>query len=192
MRKKRIEANEEVMAKYAKDFVPCYVAIGSNLGDSIEFLHKAIIAIGSHSDIKTLISSRFYQSKPHGPKNQPDYHNAAVYFETTLDAEKLLDVLQQIENANARVRKGVERWGARTLDLDLLFYGDQTFNTKRLIVPHPQICERVFVLYPLRDLVEGFERRASDLKINETTTLQDCIDKLAEAEKNSIKDLGYV
>ena len=192
MPKKRIEANVEVMAKYAKDFVPCYVAIGSNLGNSIEFLHKAIIAIDSHSDIKSLTKSRFYQSKPHGPQNQPDYLNAAVYFETTLGAEKLLDVLQQIENDNARVRQGVERWGARTLDLDLLFYGDQILNTKRLTVPHPQICERVFVLYPLRDLVEGFEQDSSSLKINKTTTLQDCIDKLAEAEINSIKDLGYV
>ena len=180
------------MAKPEKGFVSCFVALGSNLGDSVEYLHKAVRAFESHSDIRSLAHSHVYQSKPHGPQNQPDYLNAAVYFETTLGAENLLDVLQQIENDNARVRQGVERWGARTLDLDLLFYGNQQINSRRLTVPHPRICERVFVLYPLRDLVEGFEQKTSDLKINQSTSLQDCIDKLAEAEKNSIKDLGYV
>ena len=114
MRKRKIEANEEVMAESVKGFVPCYVALGSNLGDSIELLRNATIAIGSHSCIKSLTRSHVYLSRPHGPQNQPDYLNSAVYFETALGAEKLLDVLQEIENDNARVRIGVERWSART------------------------------------------------------------------------------
>jgi 2-amino-4-hydroxy-6-hydroxymethyldihydropteridine diphosphokinase len=180
------------MADSVEDNIACYVALGSNLGDTQAYLRKAIKAIESQPEISALRCSSLYQSKPHGPQGQPDYLNAAVYFETTLSAEDLLNVLQQIENENARVRQGVERWGARTLDLDLLFYGNQQINTKRLTVPHPRICERVFVLYPLRDLVEGFEQQTNGLMVNQTTSLQDCIDKLADAEKNSIKDLGYV
>lgn len=180
------------MVESVEDNIACYVALGSNLGDTQAYLHKAIKAIEYQPEISALRCSSFYQSKPHGPQNQPDYLNAAVYFETTLSAEGLLNILQQIENENARVRQGVERWGARTLDLDLLFYGNQQINTKRLTVPHPRICERVFVLYPLRDLVEGFEQQTNGLMVNQTTSLQDCIDKLADAEKNSIKDLGYV
>ncbi len=175
-----------------KDTVPCYVALGSNLGDSQAYLQKVISAMNSHPHIHSLDISHFYQSKPHGPQDQSDYINAAVYFMTSLGAEELLDVLQQIENDHDRVRENVERWGARTLDLDLLFYGDQTIETPRLTVPHPRICERAFVLYPLRDLVDGLDESDKDLKINKTTTLQNCIDKLPEAEINNIKDLGYV
>ena len=179
------------MAKSATDVVFCYVALGSNIGESVAYLHKAIKAIESHPLTINLQTSNLYQSKPHGPQDQPDYINAAVSFYTSLEPEELLNFLQQIENDNARVRKGVQRWGARTLDLDLLFYGEQTINTCRLTVPHPRICERVFVLYPLRDLLKDAEESLQDLKINQSTTLQDCIDDIPEAEINNIKDIGY-
>lgn len=149
-------------------------------------------ALANHSDIDFLNTSLFYQSKPHGPQDQPDYINAAVEFKTALKPEALLDVLQKIENKNGRVREGVERWGARTLDLDLLFYGDETINTKRLTVPHPRICERAFVLYPLRDLiVEQAIENQRDLKISDKSTLNNCIAKLSKKDKSEIKEYSH-
>lgn len=155
--------------------VVCYVALGSNLGDSNAYLDKAVLALQKHKAISGLISSRYYKSKPHGPQDQPDYFNAVVKFNTRLKPEKLLDLLQDIENKNKRVRKGVVRWGARTLDLDLLFYGNERINTKRLTVPHPRICERAFVLLPLNELASG-------LKVTKTTTINDCIDTLTKKD----------
>lgn len=179
------------MAKSAAETEFCYVALGSNLGNSVAYMHKAIEAIESHPLTSYLKTSNLYQSKPHGPQDQPDYINAAVSFNTSLEAEELLNFLQKIENDNARVRQGVPRWGARTLDLDLLFYGEQIINTRRLTVPHPRICERVFVLYPLRDLLKDAKGSLQDLKINNSTTLQDCIEELPAAEINNIKDIGH-
>ncbi len=166
--------------------VVCYVALGSNLGDSVAYIMDGLQALADHPELDYLNISHFYQSKPHGPQNQPDYINAAVEFKTTLKSEALLDELQQIENENGRLRDGVERWGARTLDLDLLFYGDETINTKRLTVPHPRICERAFVLYPLRDLMK--EQDKKNLKITEKTSLNDCIAKLSVEAKSDIKE----
>lgn len=86
-----------------------------------------------------------------GPQDQPDYLNAVVKFQTDLDPLALLDVLQDIETHHGRVRSG-ERWGPRTLDLDLLLYADQVIDTPRLTVPHPGIADRSFVLLPLAEL----------------------------------------
>ncbi len=168
------------------DTVFCYVALGSNLGDSRKHIMDGIHALVNHPDIYTLNISLFYQSKPHGPQDQSDYINAAVNFETPLEAEALLDELQKIENDNGRNRENVERWGARTLDLDLLLYGDAVIDTKRLTVPHPRICERAFVLYPLRDLIKTDNK--DDLKITKKTTLNECIANLSEKAKNDIKE----
>jgi len=180
--------------------VLCYVALGSNLSDDHDNPDKHIMNglhdLANHSDIDFLNTSLFYQSKPHGPQDQPDYINAAVEFKTTLKPEVLLDELQKIENENGRVREGVERWGARTLDLDLLFYGDEIINTKRLTVPHPRICERAFVLYPLRDLLsatttEQATQDQKDLKISDKSTLNDCIAQLSEKDKSEIKEYSH-
>ncbi len=176
--------------------VVCYVALGSNLGDSASHIMDGLQALANHSDIDFLNTSLFYQSKPHGPQDQPDYINAAVEFKTRLNPEALLDELQKIENENGRVREGVERWGARTLDLDLLFYGDETIKTKRLTVPHPRICERVFVLYPLRDLLsatttEQAIENPKGLKISDKSTLNDCIANLSEEDKSEIKEYSH-
>ncbi len=171
-----------------KSRVLCYVALGSNMGDSYAYLQQAIKDLESHQKINDLRVSHFYQSKPHGPQDQPDYLNAAVVFNTDITPEALLDLLQKIESDNDRVRQGVVRWGARTLDLDLLFYADQTIDTKRLIVPHPRICERAFVLFPLRDLLGA--KATSSLKINPTTSILDCIDALPKVELDNIKKLN--
>jgi len=164
--------------------VVCYVALGSNLGDSQAYLQKAFDALVSNPKISSLKLSPIYISKPHGPQDQPDYFNAVLKFETKLPADRLLNLLQSIENDNKRIREGVVRWGARTLDLDLLFYGDEKIKTTRLTVPHPRICERAFVLLPLRDLLAEL---TTDLKINPETTIKDCIDKLSTASLNDIQ-----
>jgi len=165
-----------------KIFTNCYVALGSNLGDSRAYLDKAVHALQQHPSLENVQTSRYYQSKPHGPQDQPDYINAAVSFDTDLPAEALLDELQKIENDNQRLRQGVARWGARTLDLDLLFYGDELINTKRLSVPHPRICERAFVLLPLRDL-------GADLKSLNRMTIKECIEALPTSELKNIKEI---
>jgi 2-amino-4-hydroxy-6-hydroxymethyldihydropteridine diphosphokinase len=85
-----------------------------------------------------------------GPQDQPEYINAVASLETNLQAEALLDALQAIEQAQGRVRD--ERWGPRTLDLDILLYGDEVIDSDRLTIPHPGLSEREFVLYPLYEL----------------------------------------
>ena len=168
----------------------CYVALGSNLGDSLSYLDKAVVALRKHPLIKNLQVSRYYLSKPHGPQDQPDYYNAAVAFDTTLEAESLLDVLQKIENDHQRVRQGVVRWGARTLDLDLLFYGDEVIETKRLTVPHPRICERAFVLLPLKDLHAENKKTGAkkiDAKKIDAMTVSQCIEALPASELSNIQ-----
>lgn len=132
-------------------WVQCYIGLGSNLGDSSGTLGAAVTALNSSCDIRNLVLSSYYQSKPHGPQDQPDYINAVAGFETQLAAEPLLDLLQSIETLYGRVRTG-ERWTARTLDLDILLYSDQQIDTDRLQVPHPWMKQREFVLYPLYEL----------------------------------------
>ena len=173
--------------------ITCYVALGSNLdgdqSDPAGNIMSGLQALANHSDIDFKNTSLLYQSKPYGPQDQPDYINAAIEFETTLKPEALLDELQKIENENGRVREGVERWGARTLDLDLLFYGDEVIDTRRLTVPHPRICERAFVLYPLRDLIKDQDK--DDLKITQKTTLNNCIANLSKKAKSDIKEYQH-
>lgn len=159
--------------------------MGGNLGDSKAYLTNALEALRSSKEIDSLRVSPFYRSKPHGPQDQPDYLNAVVAFETVLGAEQLLNLLQKIETDNQRVRDGVVRWGARTLDLDLLFYGDEKINTHRLTVPHPRICERPFVLFPLADLLGA---AVQHLKINHDVAIKDCIDRLTlEDRRDTIR-----
>lgn len=130
----------------------CYIGLGSNLGESKDTLSSALHALNRRDDIRNMTVSSLYQSKPHGPQDQPDYINAVANFETQLDAEPLLDVLQSIETQYGRVRTG-KRWVARTLDLDILLFAEQEINTDRLQVPHPWMKSREFVLYPLFELV---------------------------------------
>ncbi|WP_455380060.1 2-amino-4-hydroxy-6-hydroxymethyldihydropteridine diphosphokinase, partial [Acidihalobacter prosperus] len=95
--------------------------------------------------------SRLYINPPMGPRDQPDYVNAVALIQTALPPLKLLEELQLVEAQQGRVRDGV-RWGPRTLDLDLLLYGDKIIRDSRLIVPHPGMHERNFVLYPLAEI----------------------------------------
>lgn len=127
------------------------VALGSNLQSPAQQLHRAVLAIGALEQCRLGACSRVYRNPALGPGDQPDYLNAALLLHTRLEPLALLDALQEIEQRQGRQR-GV-RWGPRTLDLDLLLYGDRVVDLPRLQVPHPRLAERPFVLSPLADLL---------------------------------------
>lgn len=129
----------------------CYIGIGSNLGDPVAQAKQAIAALKDISDSRLMSVSSLYASKPMGPSYQPDYVNAVAMLETSLEPLALLDALQHIEQTQGRVRKA-ERWGPRTLDLDILLISDLTIEQPRLTVPHYGMREREFVLYPLLEI----------------------------------------
>ena len=131
--------------------VRALIGLGGNLGEVRERLDAAIAALGALPGVAVVARSRFYRTAPWGPVAQPDFINAAIAVETSLPALDLLDALLATERAFGRVRDG-ERWGPRTLDLDLLAYGDDVIDDERLNVPHPRIAERAFVLMPLADI----------------------------------------
>lgn len=124
-----------------------YLGLGSNLASPVEQIKSARTAIIAVPGIKELAFSSLYRSLPMGPQDQPDYVNAVMAINTELSVLELLHSLQAIENAHGRCRAG-QRWGARTLDLDILMYGDQCIDLPELAVPHPGIAARSFVLYP--------------------------------------------
>jgi 2-amino-4-hydroxy-6-hydroxymethyldihydropteridine diphosphokinase len=141
-----------------------YLGLGANLEAPQQQLEQAINALMAVPECYVAGVSSFYASKPMGPQDQPDYVNAVAAVDTTLPAEALLDALQQIELEQGRQRKD-ERWGPRTLDLDILLYGDQQIATERLTVPHYGLQQREFVVYPLLEL-------APDLHIPAVGSLQ--------------------
>jgi 2-amino-4-hydroxy-6-hydroxymethyldihydropteridine diphosphokinase len=130
--------------------IKVYIGLGSNLDDPQSQLKKAIIAMEMVPLTSVVKTSSFYRSKPVGPQDQPDYVNAVVELDTELSASVLLDYLQAIENDQGRERK--VNWGARTLDLDILLFGDEIINDDRLHIPHVEMQNRGFVLLPLNEI----------------------------------------
>ena len=130
----------------------CYIGLGSNLQNPQQQLNTAKIAIGQIPSTKILQCSSIYQSEAItlDGKVQPDYLNAVIQIETGLMPEVLLDELQAIENQQGRARE--KRWGERTIDLDILLFGNQQIKTERLTIPHCEMKNRNFVLYPLSQL----------------------------------------
>lgn len=152
-----------------------YIGLGSNLGDSRQILTEAVQKLATLGAVST---SKLYQSPPMGPQDQPHYFNAVARLETDLTALALLDQLQQFEQDAGRVR--LRRWGERTLDLDLLLYGDEQIQHERLTVPHVGILERDFVVIPLLDLdpnlhIQG--HRLDRLDLLQHTTLSEVADQ---------------
>jgi 2-amino-4-hydroxy-6-hydroxymethyldihydropteridine diphosphokinase len=133
------------------DWVSVYIGLGSNLANPAEQIKSARNAITQIAEVQELAFSSLYHSAPMGPQDQPDYVNAVMCIATGLPPIDLLRCMQRIENEHGRVRKA-ERWGARTLDLDMLVYGDRIVELPDLIVPHPGLAERAFVLYPLSEI----------------------------------------
>jgi 2-amino-4-hydroxy-6-hydroxymethyldihydropteridine diphosphokinase len=129
---------------------PAYIALGSNLGRPQSQLRKAVSALEMLPNTELVRHSSIYRSTAVGPGSQADYLNAVVLLDTTLSPQALLAAMQQIEQQQGRIRD--VRWGPRTLDLDLLLYGNQTITGLTLTVPHPRMEQRDFVLYPLREI----------------------------------------
>jgi 2-amino-4-hydroxy-6-hydroxymethyldihydropteridine diphosphokinase len=133
-----------------------YIGLGANLEAPVEQLKNAVKALDTLKQCALITVSQFYSSKPMGPQDQPDYVNAVALLNTELTPEALLDELQRIELEQGRQRKD-ERWGPRTLDLDILLFGEQTIATERLTVPHYGLCEREFVVYPLLEIAPDLQ-----------------------------------
>lgn len=130
--------------------VQVYIGLGSNLENPEQQIVSALKNISEIKTSRLIKNSGLFKSPPMGPQDQADYLNAAALLETELTAELLLDQLQDIENDHGRVRS--RHWGERTLDLDILLYGDEMIHTERLTVPHAGLAQREFVLYPLQRL----------------------------------------
>jgi 2-amino-4-hydroxy-6-hydroxymethyldihydropteridine diphosphokinase len=126
-----------------------YLGLGSNLGDRLENLRRASALLGARDGVRLIRSSRIYETDPVGPP-QPDYLNVVVEAETTLPPRGLLDACLAVEGEMGRVRG--ERWGPRAIDIDVLTYGGEHLDEPGLVVPHPRMHERAFVLAPLLEL----------------------------------------
>lgn len=150
-----------------------YIALGSNQASPLEQVASALNAIAAIPQSRVVATSSFYRTPPLGPQDQPDYLNAAVALETELSPEALLDHTQRIELEQGRVRKA-ERWGPRTLDLDIMLFGDITLSTPRLTVPHYDMKNRAFMLVPLVEI-------APDCTFPDGQRVADVLEKLSRA-----------
>ena len=131
-----------------------YVGLGANLGPREITLLRAIGLLGSEPGVEVLEVSRLRETDPVGNVDQPEFLNGAVAVETSLSPRELLDALLRVERELGRVRDGTQ-WGPRTIDLDLLVYGDEVVDEPELRVPHPRLHERRFALEPLAELEPG-------------------------------------
>ncbi|MEM8541466.1 MAG: 2-amino-4-hydroxy-6-hydroxymethyldihydropteridine diphosphokinase [Pseudomonadota bacterium] len=131
-------------------FTSSLIGLGGNVGDVVASMQRAINAIEIRRDCRVVAISRIYRTPPWGITEQDWFYNACAEVETSLEAEALLDLLLTIELAQGRVRD--QRWGPRTLDLDIIAYGDAIIETERLSIPHPRMDERAFVVLPLMDI----------------------------------------
>lgn len=146
-----------------------YIGLGSNLNNPKQQIKNALIALNNTQDVKVVALSSLYQSPPIDGSKQPDYLNSVCEVDTHLSALELLYVCQDIETRQHRVR--TKKWGARTIDLDILTYGVQVIASKQLVVPHPDIMNRAFMLVPLAEIEPNF-------KIPVLGHIQALIDKL--------------
>ncbi len=146
------------------------VALGSNLGDREKILESALASLKKCPEISHLRASKFYETKAWGKEDQADFLNGVVLFETSLNPYALLSLLQKIEEEHGRVRK--EKWGPRTLDLDIIFYGNYSSFDDDLRLPHPYCRERDFVTIPLRELREKSLTDTNEIRLYEKEDLE--------------------
>jgi len=154
--------------------VTAYLGLGGNVGDVLGNMRKALNHLQAHDKVSVTKISKLYKTPPWGIEDQDWFLNACVAMETTFTAENLLDLCLDVELRLNRVRD--VRWGPRTIDIDLLNYGNTVLNSERLTLPHPRIAERAFVLVPLGDIAPDFE-------LNDKT----CAQMLAEQSDANIE-----
>jgi 2-amino-4-hydroxy-6-hydroxymethyldihydropteridine diphosphokinase len=134
--------------------VRAYVALGANLGDRAQSIRSAIERLGRTPGVRIInVSALLENPAVGGPADSPPFLNAAAEVETTLSPEALMARLLEVEAELGRRRR--EKWGPRTIDLDLLLYGDRVIDAPGLVVPHPRMSERLFVLEPLAEIAPG-------------------------------------
>jgi 2-amino-4-hydroxy-6-hydroxymethyldihydropteridine diphosphokinase len=144
------------------------IGFGGNEGDSVQICRKAMSMLEEHPQIRTLAVSSLYRTKPVGPVEQNWFINGAMRCETTLEPIALLELLLEIEKRFGRLRH--IHWGPRTLDLDILFYGERQIIDDRLTVPHPRLHERLFVLIPLAEIAPGWVHPGLGTTVGEILT----------------------
>jgi len=167
-----------------------FIGLGSNLEQPVEQIKAAVVALRQLPGTQYISDSGLYLSKPllldkTQPDDQADYYNAVALLETTLEPLALLEQLQIIENNQGRVRE--QRWAARTLDLDILMYAQMQMKDERLELPHPGLCQREFVLYPLQRLCEKI--KLNDLLIPGHAMLKEVIKSCPENELKYVGDI---
>lgn len=146
-----------------------FLALGSNVGERDRNLKKAITALGSHPGIRVVKESSFYDTAPVGNLQQGRFLNTVVEIETTLEPESLLDAALQIEQELGRLR--TQRWGPRTIDIDILTIEDLVYESPRLSIPHPLMHERAFVLEPLYEIAPDFRHPVLGTGVAEMLTV---------------------
>ena len=147
--KARLRGSSPATARYGRA-VRAYVGLGANLGDRDSTIRRAVTLLGEASGVDVVALSSLRQTAPWGPVEQPAFLNGVAELETELEPRALLEVLLDVERRLGRVR--AERWGPRTIDLDLLLHGDAVVDEPGLTLPHPHLHERRFALEPLAEL----------------------------------------
>ena len=160
--------------------VAAYIGLGSNIDRPVDQLTRAFTALHRLPSTRLVDRSGLYQSTPQGPPNQPDYINAVAALATALSPLALLRHLQAIERRHRRMRR--QKWGPRTLDLDILIYGKITLRHPRLTIPHPLLLRREFVLVPLAEIVPA-------LKIPGNGKVETLIGRLKQSKIESLHKL---
>lgn len=133
-----------------------YLSLGSNSGDRVKLIEQAISFINLSENIDLIRTSALYETEPWGVKDQNWFLNVVVAIKTSLPAQDLLLKLQNIEKTLGRNRQVERRWGERTMDIDIIFYGKEKIETEILTIPHPRMQERAFVLVPFLELIPDF------------------------------------
>lgn len=158
--------------------IDAYLGLGSNMGDREAQLKEAIALLNAHEKINVVAISPIYETKPVGYTEQPDFLNLCLHIQTQLSAHDLLNVALETEAELHRVRQ--VRWGPRTMDIDILLYGDEIIEEDDLTVPHPRMTERAFVMVPLNDIASNVIEPHSGQKIQHLVPNDDTVVKYKE------------
>jgi len=155
-----------------------FLSLGSNLGNRKENLQRAVEALAAHPGIRLAASSSIYETEPVGFRDQPRFLNSVIEVETELSPGELLDVAHGIENDMGRVR--TFKWGPRVIDVDILIYDGACEDSEKVIIPHPRMLERAFVLAPLAEI-------APNLEIADGIRAAQALEVLSEEEKRGVR-----